>query len=447
MKGEVMEILEIVKKNKKEMLEDMQGLLRIDSTLVETDDPEAPFGRGIRESLDYVLALGEKMGFRVKNVNNVAGHVEYGNGEEIIGILCHVDVVPAQGNWKYPPFSGTISEGRIYSRGASDDKGPTIAALYALKALKDLGFEPQKRVRLIIGTDEESHWRGIKTYFQECEMPDFGFSPDADFPVIYGEKGIMSIDVTGPASELFFHAGDRYNVVPDEARAKPAKDLKAEFLAYLEEAGLKGECGEEMIIYGKAAHAMEPENGVNALVKMCEFLNRHLEDSFVAFVAECLTDSRFRKIKLDFSDPEMKDLTVNVAFLEIKDGKGRLGLNLRYPINWVKESFFKEFGAISEKYGLETNVVQNQPPHYVDKNDLLVKTLHRAYVHYTGDEKTPLLTIGGGTYARALKKGVAFGPTFPGREEVAHQVDEYIEIEDIVLATAIMARAVRELAR
>ena len=106
------------------------------------------------------------MGFRVKNVNNVAGHVEYGNGEETIGILCHVDVVPAQGNWKYPPFSGTISEGRIYSRGASDDKGPTIAALYALKALKDLGFEPQKRVRLIIGTDEESHWRGIKTNFQ-----------------------------------------------------------------------------------------------------------------------------------------------------------------------------------------------------------------------------------------------------------------------------------------
>ena len=128
-------------------------------------------------------------GFWTKNVANVAGHIEYGSGEGIIGILCHVDVVPAQGNWTFPPFSGTVSGGRIYSRGASDDKGPTIAALYALKALKDMGFQPKKRIRLIIGTDEESHWRGIKKYFQECEMPDLGFSPDAAFPVIYGRKG------------------------------------------------------------------------------------------------------------------------------------------------------------------------------------------------------------------------------------------------------------------
>lgn len=442
-----MNILETVKKNKEEMIKDMQGLLRIDSTLAESDDPEAPFGKGIRESLDYVLALGEKMGFRVKNVKNVAGHIEYGTGEEIVGILTHVDVVPAVGNWRFPPFSGTISEGRIYSRGASDDKGPTIASLYALKALKDMGFEPNKRVRLIIGTDEESHWRGIKTYFKECEMPDLGFSPDADFPVIYGEKGIMSIDVTGPASSIVFQSGDRYNVVPDEARVKISSNLKDEFSAFLKENGLKGEYGDEIKIYGKAAHAMEPDNGVNALVKMCQFLSKYLKDPFLSFVSDNLTDSRFKKIKLDFSDPEMKDLTVNVAALKIENNKGRLGLNLRYPINWNKEKFIEDFSAIARKYGLEVDVISDQVPHYIDKNDPLVKTLHQAYIHYTGDTKAPLLTIGGGTYARALKKGVAFGMNFPGREEVAHQVNEYIEIEDIVLATAIVAKAVYELTK
>lgn len=441
-----MEILEVVKKNQEEMIKDMQGLLRIDSTLVESEDPEAPFGRGIRESLDYVLALGEKMGFRTKNVANVAGHIEYGSGEGIIGILCHVDIVPAQGNWTFPPFSGTVSGGRIYSRGASDDKGPTIAALYALKALKDMGFQPKKRIRLIIGTDEESHWRGIKKYFQECEMPDLGFSPDADFPVIYGEKGIMSIDITGP-SGIFFQAGERYNVVPDEARAQVGKDLKDAFLAYLEETGLKGEYGEEIRLFGKAAHAMEPAHGVNAMVKLCEFLRKHTNDSFVSFVSENLTDSRFRKIGLAFSDPEMKDLTVNAALLKCENGAGRLGLNLRYPINWDKEKFLKEFEEIAGRYGLEMKVVGDQPPHYVDKEDELVKILHQAYIHYTGDDETPLLTIGGGTYARALKKGVAFGPKFPNREEVAHQVDEYIEIEDIVLATAIIAKAVLDLSK
>lgn len=443
-----MNILETVKKNKEKMLEDMQGLLRIDSTLVESDSPEAPFGEGIRASLDYVLALGEQMGFKVKNVKNVAGHIEFGEGEEIVGILCHVDVVPAVGNWKYPPFSGTISEGRIYSRGASDDKGPTIAALYALKTLKDLGFEPKKRVRLIIGTDEESHWRDLPEYFKECEMPDLGFSPDADFPVIFAEKGIMSLDITGTTtSGIYFSAGDRYNVVPDEAKAKVSQDLKHDFSEYLKETGLKGEYNEEIEIFGKAAHAMEPDNGINALVKLSEFLYKYIQDPFLAFISENLTDSRFKKINLDFSDPEMKDLTVNVAFLKIENSKGRLGLNLRYPINWDKEHFLKEFGRIAERYGLKVEVKSDQEPHYVDKNDPLVKTLHQAYIEYTGDDKTPLLTIGGGTYARALKKGVAFGPGFPGREEVAHQVDEYIEIEDIILATAIMAKAVYELTK
>ncbi|MDD3999996.1 MAG: dipeptidase PepV [Bacilli bacterium] len=443
-----MNILENVKKNKEQMLKDLQSLLQIDSTLVENPKSStAPFGEGIRESLDYMLDLGEKMGFKVRNVKNIAGHIEFGEGEEIVGILGHVDVVPAIGKWKYHPFSGTIENGKIYARGAIDDKGPVIAALYALKILKDLGFKPNKRIRLIIGTDEESGWRGITEYFKVCEMPDVGFSPDADFPVIYGEKGIMSIDVIGNLETIKFEAGDRYNVVPDEAKANVAKDLRAEFLEYLKVSNLEGEYNEDITIYGKAAHAMEPDNGKNALIKLCQFLSRFIKDPLINFVSDNLTDSRFRAMNLDFSDSEMKDLTVNVAFLKIDNGKGRLGLNLRYPINWDKEYFLKKFESIASNYGLEVLLKSDQVPHYVDKNDPLVNTLHRAYIEFTGDDKTPLLTIGGGTYARALKKGVAFGILFPGREELAHQVDEYLEIDDLILATAIITKAVYDLGK
>jgi succinyl-diaminopimelate desuccinylase len=444
-----MDFLSKVNENKERMIRDMQGLLRIDSTLVENpDSKEAPFGEGIRRSLDYLLDLGRKMGFAVKNVSNVAGHIEYGEGEEIVGVLVHVDVVPAVGKWKYPPFSATIEGNKLYARGANDDKGPAIAALYALKALKDLGVTLNKRVRIIIGTDEETHWRGIKEYFKVCEMPTVGFSPDAEFPVIYGEKGIMSIDVIDEKPvDLFFDAGDRYNVVPDEARVKLDKDLREAFSAFLDKNGLSGDYGDEIVLYGKAAHAMEPNHGVNALVRLCEFLSEHVDNRLVRFVSDKLKDSRFKAMGLDFSDPVMKDLTVNVALLKIDSRQGRLGLNLRYPINWDKEAFLRNFREQAASYGLGCLIRSDQVPHYVDKNDPLVRTLHNAYIEYTKDTKSELLTIGGGTYARALKKGVAFGVVFPGREEVAHQVDEYIILDDIILATAIMTKAVYDLAK
>lgn len=444
-----MNFFEYVKNNERQMIKDMQELLQIDSTLVETpESKEAPFGEGIRKSLDYILELGKSFGFKVENVSNVAGHIEYGEGEEIIGILCHVDVVPAVGKWKYPPFSATIEDGKIYARGAVDDKGPAICSLYAMKILKDLNIKLNKRVRLIIGTDEETKWRGIKEYFKTYEMPDLGFSPDADFPVIYGEKGIMSIDlISEMKSEIFFDAGVRYNVVPDVASAKVKTDLSSEFKDFLNEEKLEGEITDTLTLYGKSAHAMEPKNGINAAIKLCDFLSKYSDDNIITFINENLKDSRFQDMGLQFSDPEMKDLTVNVAVVKINEDKGKIGLNLRYPINWNKEKFLEEFARKSSNYKLQMEVISDQVPHYVDKEDFLVKTLHNAYLKYTNDTKTPLLTIGGGTYARALKKGVAFGIVFPNREDVVHQVNEYLIIEDAILATAILSQAIHDLGK
>lgn len=444
-----MKILNEVKKNEKQLIKDMQSLLKIDSTLVENlDNKEAPFGQGVRDSLDYCLKLGEKFGFKTKNIGNVAGHIEFGEGEEIIGILTHVDVVPAVGNWKYPPFSATIEDGKIYARGAIDDKGPTICSLYAMKILKDLGVKLNKKVRLIIGTDEETDWRCMKEYFKNEKMPDLGFSPDANFPVIYGEKGIMSIDlISNEKSDIKFTSGVRYNVVPNEAKAKVNKDLKLEFSTYLKNNKLIGNSEDLLIMNGLTAHAMQPEKGINAAIKLCEFLAPHTNNNIIRFVSEKLNDTRFKTMGLNFSDPEMKDLTVNVAVVEIDEAGGKIGLNLRYPINWDKELFIKQFTEEANKYNLTLKVLQDKGPHFVSKEDPLVKTLHNAYIEYTNDTTTPCITIGGGTYARALEKGVAFGIVFPNREDVVHQVNEYIYIEDAILATAILAKAVFDLGK
>jgi len=444
-----MNFLKDVKKNEEKMIENMQGLLRIDSTLEENPDSSlAPFGEGIKKSLDYILNLGKSFGFEVKNVKNVAGHIEYGEGEDIVGILCHIDVVPAIGKWKYPPFSATIDDGKIYARGAVDDKGPAISSLYALKILKDLNVKLNKRIRLIIGTDEETSWRGIDEYFKVCEMPSVGFSPDADFPVIYGEKGIMSIELNCfQDSNITFKSGARLNVVPDEAMATIDENLKNEFLEYLDKESLVGDYSKEITLFGKSAHAMEPNNGVNAAIKLCQFLSRYTNNNIIKFVSEKLNDSRFMSMNLNFSDPEMKDLTVNVAIIEVDHKKGRIGLNLRYPINWNKDEFIKEFSSQAEEYNLDMKILEDKVPHYVDKNDPLVTTLHNAYKEYTNDNESQLLTIGGGTYARALKKGVAFGTMFPGREDVVHQVNEYVSIDDVVLSTAILTKAIYDLGK
>lgn len=451
-----MDFLNEVKKNKNNMIEHMQGLLKINSVLNDTlvtDD--APFGEGVKESLEYMLNLGKEMGFKVLNVDNIAGHIEYGEGEEIIGVLVHVDVVPAVGKWKHPPFSATIENDRIYSRGAMDDKGPAISALYALKILKDMNIKLNKRVRLIIGTDEESHWRGIKRYLEKVENPTIGFSPDADFPLIYGEKGNMSIDVkTSFVDEKIFNfeAGDRYNVIPDEATVKIKDNLEIDFNKFIEDNKLKGKyifdkINSSITMYGKAAHAMEPNRGINAAIKLCQFLSKFTDNPIVNFVADKLTDSRFNDMKLDFTDHEMGDLTVNVAVVKIDDNGGKIGLNLRYPINWDKENFIKQLVNQAKEYKLTINILSDTTPHFVDKNDHLVKTLHNAYIEYTNDTSTPIKTIGGGTYARAIKRGVAFGMTFPNREDVVHQVDEYLLIEDAVLATAIYTKAIYDLGK
>ncbi len=446
-----MDFLKDIKKYEKEFICDLQKFIQIPSVLEEhPDDKEAPFGQGIRDSLDYILDLGRKYGFSVKDVDHVAGHIEYGEGEEIIGVLCHVDVVPADGTWTYPPFSGHIEDGKMYGRGTSDDKGPAIASLYALRLLKDLGIKPNKRIRLILGTDEETSWRGINRYFETCEMPDFGFSPDADFPIIYGEKGIMTFDILGDNKDkklISLKGGSRYNVVCDNVKMEYSDDLTDEFNKYV---SYNNSCKREKGVYeflGKSAHAMEPRNGSNAIIKACDFLSQISNNELIQFVNKYLKSSRLEDMKLNFTDKEMGDLTCNVAIINIDNKSSKLGLNFRYPINFDKDNFFKTWNKLLSEYNLKLDLKEDKKPHYINKEDSDIALLHQAYIKYTNDSKTPLKTIGGGTYARALKKGVAFGTLFPDEEELAHQENECISLDKMLVACAIISEALYNLVK
>lgn len=445
--------LEIAEKYRKEFVELSTKLLQI-PTVLEKYDPynvEEPFGKEIRQALDMMLDLGKNDGFIVKNVDNYAGHIEYGKGEEVLGILGHLDVVPAGGKWDNPPFSAIQKNGRIYARGAMDDKGPTVAAYIALKMIKDQGIKLNKRVRIILGCDEETGMRGVLHYLKKEKMPEIGFAPDAEFPLIYGEKGIYMYDFTAKETDSLIEsmkAGERYNVVPDECVAVLKADLSKEFELYLKENNYSGNIERnKYTIFGKNAHAAMPNSGVNAIHLMVEFLKKYSKADFIRFMDEYLSfDTEGNKLGLSCYDSEMKGLTNNLAKIDYDGENFKIGLNIRYPKNYDFKAGEVKMTEAGKKYGLEYVYVENSKPHYVSPNDELIKSLLSAYQKYSKDTKTEIFTIGGGTYARKMDKAVAFGPLFPGDEELAHQPNEYLDIDKMIIAIAIYAESIELLA-
>jgi succinyl-diaminopimelate desuccinylase len=460
-------------KQKDELLARTKELLAIESVLDESTAKEgAPFGKKVAQALQYMLDLGEDAGMKTKNVEGYAGHLEIGEGDELIGILAHLDVVPAGEGWTSPPFEPEVRDGKLYARGALDDKGPAMAAFFAMKLVKELNLPLSKKVRLILGTDEESQWRDMDYYFEREAMPDMGFTPDADFPIIVAEKGLLDVTLTGegttedPADGEWilaeFEAGQRANMVPDLARVRLEGDgdvfeLKEKYQDFLLQRRIRGYAEEAddhlmLVMEGQAHHGSEPEKGSNAAYHMALFLkelpldaageryismlNRHLVDSFDG-----------ANLGIAQSDDQVGALTVNGGvFRYRRDGVPLVKLNIRYPISGDHEQILQTVEKQLQPFGLKVADIDHKAGHAVDESHPLVTTLQKVYEEHTG-EKAELLRIGGATYARALKTGVAFGPLFPGRKDTAHQKDEHLAVDDLVRAAAMYAQAIYELAK
>lgn len=448
-----MDFLSYVNEHKERILERTKALLRFPSMLDHFDPNSAtPFGEPIDAALRWFLKLAHDDGFVTKNIEGYAGHIEIGEGEELVGILCHLDVVPPGDGWSHDPFDPTVKDDKLFARGSMDDKGPTMAAYMALLFLKEMGVTFDKRVRLILGTDEETAWRGIHEYFKVEEMPTLGFAPDASFPLIYGEKGLYSFDLEGTFQDdalLEFYCGERYNVVPDYAECILSIDLEEPFKQFLNYHGFSGDVkGNKYKVYGKNAHAMTPHLGVNAGFILAQFLNEHLDNPYTKFIQEKLAfDPYAEKLGLDLYDEETKHLTLNAGIFRYSKDQVLIGLNIRYPRTYDFKASEEKITKKAKKYGLNYHFKNNMPPHYVDPSDPLVKILHDVYQDYTQDTQTKPFTIGGGTYARALDKGVAFGMMMPGRKDVVHQADEHVYLEDLFLGTAIYMEAIYRLTR
>ena len=433
-----MDFKEVFKKYQDDIIKHTKELVSFPSVLVENevvDGVRYPFGIENKKELDYVLNLGRELGFKTHNVENVCGHIEYGEGDEILAVLCHVDVVPAIGEWTRPPFECYEKDGKLYGRGTIDDKGPAITTLYALKAIKDLGLPLKKKIRLIFGTDEESGSRGLARYLEVMEKPKYGISPDANFPIIYGEKGILSIKFSCPNdTDIIAKGGVRLNVVA------PFVDFETN------NEEIKKLYNGKLHVEGISAHAMEPNNGKNAIKEFVLSVRPYVKSKFIDFICDNLINTRLKDCNLDITDKEMGDLTMNMGILDMDKDNASLYINIRYPHNLDYPKFIKDFTNVASKYGVKLEVLSNNKPHYINPNTPFIKKLHASYKKYTNDD-TPLMTIGGGTYARELECGVAYGVNFPGEVEMAHETDEYATISSLMLAGTILMDAMYNLCK
>ena len=386
----------------------------------------------------------------------------------MVAALGHLDVVPEGDGWTFPPYGATLHEGYLYARGASDDKGPTYAALFGAKALMDSGLPLKRRVRLVFGCNEESGFGCVHHYWEVAkeERPVAAFTPDAGFPLVYAEKGICDLVLEKPLPSGDFslkldsiQGGRRPNMVPDSAQARLSGTAEALLKAVADlhkfwDKNVTWEVAENGLIVtaaGKSAHGARPQGGDNAgarLARALLTLDLAPYKDILKWINES-TDTTGDVMGIRGADDVAGPLTCNLGILETtEEGKIHLTYNIRYPVTWGFDFVLEKNAPVLEAKGWTLAESRNQDPLYVPLDKEPVSTLLRVYREETGDTESQPTTMGGGTYARATPHAVAYGAGFPGGSDgPAHERDERLALTSLFHAAKIYAHALYELAK
>ncbi len=427
-----------VKGKEAEFLAGLKKVMKVDSVkgLAETG---APFGKGPKKALETALDLASALGFETKIVSDAVGYAQYGtNNDEYIGVVGHLDVVEAVSGWSYPPFDLTLENGVLYGRGVLDNKGPAISTLYALAVLKELNIPLSKTIRILFGTDEESGSADIPLYLATEKPPIYGFTPDCKYPAVYGERGLVGIEIV--------------TVMP-EKEVKQISNFKGTFTRssvpdHLE-VTLKN--GEEILIEGKRAPSNAPEMGENVLTKFAEIAtNEHFFTGELADYFSWLATALHLKhdgsgLGIDFSDQASGKLMLTPYAFKIEKNKVHLTLSIRYPVSVTEENILVE---LKQHLPMDSQlqIIRKMPATSFPLDHPMLKIMQEVYEECTGMDGTPVTTTGA-TYARTMPNIVAFGPSFPGQKGIAHNKDEYMDLTDLMKNMEIYAVTMAELAK
>ena len=436
-----------------DMLNTLARWIKVPSVRAERSAENAPFGDEVRRALDTAMEDIRALGLEPRDIDGYCCDAEIGEGDEVVAVLAHLDVVPAGDGWHHDPFGAEIVDGRIVGRGTSDDKGPAVAALYAMKAVKDAGIPLRRCCRLILGCDEECGMQDLEYYEEKIGLPDMGFSPDANFPLINTEKGIMQMNLCAPMNDgklISIACGTRANVVPGTAVAVIAGDCREAaadaFDVEDEDCAIETELeggNTKLTVTGVPAHASTPDKGKNAAKMLLGVLCK----LGIGGEAVTLLDTATREgnagagMGIAGSDAVSGPLTINLGLLSTGNGEIKVTFDCRYPVFFDDAAIQAAVAKRLAPAGYVLEPAHASKPHHVPESSELVVKLMDVYNTITGSESKPF-AIGGGTYARHLKEGVAFGMLFPGDLELEHQADESIDIANFYKAARIFAYAI-----
>ena len=440
--------IDITNQVKDEFLTSLKTLISYPSVLNEGENG-TPFGQAIQDVLEKTLEICRSLGFTTYlDPKGYYGYAEIGQGAELLAVLCHLDVVPSgdEADWQTPPFEATIKDGWIFGRGVQDDKGPSMAALYAVKALLDSGVKFKKRVRFIFGTDEETLWRCMGRYNELEETATLGFAPDSSFPLTYAEKGLLQVKLHGPGSDqLELEAGAAFNVVPGKASYQG--ELLEQVVAGLQVASFDYEQTDHQVtVLGLPKHAKDAAEGINAIVRLATVLQPLQAHPALAFIAEAVgEDATGCRLFGDISDEPSGRLSFNIAGLTLNSERSEIRIDIRIPVLADKDQLVAKLAEIAGRYQLGYEEFDYLAPLYVPKDSELVSTLMAIYQEKTGDT-SPAMSSGGATFARTMPNCVAFGALFPGAEQTEHQANERASLDDLYRAMDIYAETIFRLA-
>lgn len=461
--------------DEKLLLDDLAEIIAIPS-VYSTPTKDAPYGVECRRALEWFVDKARSYGLKAENVDNACAYAEIGEGDECVGVLAHLDVVPAGNGWATDPFKMVYDGGKLYGRGVGDDKGSVVVCLHALKDIAESGAKLKRRVRLIVGADEERGSSCIRHYVEKgCEIPAMSFVPDSEFPIINSEKGISHIKFVFDDKRLAqnissIKAAECLNAVPDRAEVKLVKDCELEraikkvcggtvtadvfksspAAVNIVSGGSRPEDFEiqngavvEIAANGTAEHASTPEKGDSALWKLLGFLSAFdcASDTLKNVYDTLCTPLSAQKLGIYVDDPKTGDLTMCMSMAEMEKGKLCLYIDFRLPLGVVPKTVAD---AICAKLNCRAEILDYHPNLYIDEDSPLIQALLSVYRDITGD-MTPPLKTGGGTYARELPNAVAFGCTPVDMDINMHRADENFPVEQLFLNYRIYRAAMLKL--
>lgn len=445
-----------------QMIEVIQKAVQFNTVLAPAVEG-GPFGQGNKDCLEYVLSVAKDLGFRTVNLDGYCGYAEIGEGEEIVGIIGHLDVVPEGDGWKFPPYSGIIAEDAIWGRGTIDDKGPIIISLFAIKALMDEGHTFNKRVRVIFGCNEETGSLCMEHYLKVDEPISYGVSPDANFPVIFAEKTINNIEINGTSKDgkgaklISLDGGIVINAVPDickmiiNANGENAHEILQAIQRKLDANSIPFDSTIErnlisLTVHGKSAHGSVPQEGINAISYAIQALNGIIDNDFVNFyntyISTCIHGEKLGCFKED----EYGKIAVNIGLCRYEKGEFSVKINSRLPFNYDSNTMFNDIqSTLKDVNCAKVTLLSDSQGFMVDKHSQMIQLLTKAYRDVTGDTTEPICCAGG-TYAREFKNCVAFGPEMEGYGEmIIHQPNERLSLKALDVIAKIYHNAYLDL--